>query len=89
MSAVPASLQRLLKRLDPRAALSPSSEVAPAVSPLLPALTGIAATEGPTVELCARCRHALRRNGHKVRAGRAHATKAVRSSDGRFLLNPP
>jgi|HubBroStandDraft_6_1064221.scaffolds.fasta_scaffold190806_2 hypothetical protein len=85
MSAIPASLQRLLRRLDPRTALSPSSEVAPAVSPPLPALAGIAATEAPTVALCARCRHALRRNPHKVRAGRARARVAQRDERGRFI----
>jgi len=85
MSAIRASLQRLLRRLDPRAALSPSSEVTPAVSPPLPALTGIAATEAATVALCARCRHALRRNGHKVRAGRARARIAERDERGRFI----
>ena len=35
--------------------------------------------------LCAQCRHALVRNPHQVRAGRARARNAPRDERGRFL----
>lgn len=85
VSAIPALIQRFLQRLDHRQASSPRSEITPSVSKPLPALSDIATAEAPTGALCARCRHALRRNGHKVRAGRTRARAAQREERVRFL----
>ena len=48
-------------------------------------LDDTAGADATTGALCARCRRALRRNGHKVRAGRARARVAQRDEHGRFL----
>jgi hypothetical protein len=78
MSAIPAALHRLFKRLERSQADSSSYEIAPA------AAHG-AGSETPSGALCARCRRSLRRNGHKVRAGRARARTAERDERGRFI----
>jgi len=73
MSAISARLKQFFQRLDRSHASSPSSENTPAVFTPLATQSDTAVAEAPTVALCARCRHALRRNGHKVRGGRARA----------------
>jgi hypothetical protein len=82
MSAIPTALQRLFQRLERSQADSPSSETTPAAPLPVGTLDATAGADAPTV--CARCRRALRRNGHKVRAGRARARapqSATRADD--------
>lgn len=87
MSAITAPLRRFFQRLERSQADSSSSEIAPAVPLPLSALGETAAVEAPAVALCPRCRHALRRNPHRVRAGRARARTAERDEQGRFRKN--
>jgi hypothetical protein len=86
MSAIPALFQRFLRRLELGHAISPSSETTPAPSP---ALGDFTSAPVPTGAVCARCRRSLRRNGYKVRAGRARARGAKRDELGRFLSRVP
>ena len=78
MSAIPTALQRLFKRLERSQVDLSSSETSPALNDT----AGADATSGA---LCARCRRALRRNGFKVRPGRARARTAEREERGRFI----
>lgn len=85
MSGIPAQFRRFLQRLNLGQVALLSSEIAPADLLPLPALGDFASAAVPSVALCARCRRALRRNGHKVRAGRARARVALRDERGRFV----
>ena len=85
MSAIPTPLRPLFQRLKRSQADSSSSENTPTEPAALPALGDTATSDAHTGALCARCRRALRRNGHKVRAGRARARIAQRDERGRFL----
>jgi hypothetical protein len=70
---------KLFPKLPKRFALSEPQAPNPEE---LPAPESQAAVAGA---LCARCRHALVRNPHQVRAGRARARNAARDERGRFL----
>jgi len=74
--------KRFLKRLVLSDTQAPSPEERPAEHPALARQAGIGGA------LCARCRHALVRNPHQVRAGRARARSAARDERGRFLAEP-
>ncbi len=65
-----------LARAEPQ---SPSPEEQPAERPAPAKQVDVAGA------LCPRCRHALVRNPHQVRAGRARARSAERDERGRFL----
>src|SRR5438552_892956 len=72
--------KRFLRRLalsEPQASnpeKQPAEHAAPAIQP------GVAGV------LCTRCRRALVRNPHQVRAGRARARNATRDERGRFVM---
>jgi len=71
--------KRFLKRLGLSEPPASSPEERPAEHPAPASQAGIAGA------LCARCRHALVRSPHQVRAGRARARNARRDERGRFL----
>lgn len=72
--------KHLLRRLERFERQISSPKQRPAEDPAPPTIqVGVAGA------LCARCRHALVRNPHQVRAGRARARNAPRDERGRFL----
>jgi hypothetical protein len=71
--------KRFLKRLGLSEPQAPNPEEPPAEHPALASQLGAAGA------LCTRCRRALVRNAHQVRAGRARARNAPRDEFGRFL----
>jgi hypothetical protein len=79
MAATMRWTKRFLKRLGLSVPQAPSPEERPADSQALAIQVGAAGA------VCTRCRHALVRNPHQVRAGRARARKALRDEHGRFL----
>jgi len=71
--------KRFLKRLALSEPQAPSPEERPAEHPAPAIQAGVAAA------LCTRCRRALVRNPHQVRAGRARARNAPRDERGQFV----
>jgi hypothetical protein len=71
--------KRFLKRLALSEPQAPNPEERPAEHPAPASHAGVAGA------LCARCRHALVRNPHQVRAGGARARNAPRDEFERFL----
>lgn len=78
-------LDRLLDRSGHTNGATTSLVEAPADSQFLrEALERLLLASGGQL-VCSRCRRALRRNPHQVRAGRARAARARRDELGRFL----